>query len=62
MSTSPYKASTLSGLTFSDGETEKSFEETASGITKEFTLSAEPTTGNYLEVWYNGVLVNTFTK
>lgn len=56
------KLVTLSGLTFSDGETEKSFEETAAGITKEFTLSAEPTTGNYLEVWYNGILVNTFTK
>lgn len=52
----------LNGLTFSDGDTEKSFEETAAGVIKEFTLSAEPTTGDYLEVWYNGVLVNTFTK
>lgn len=53
----------LNGFTL-NGETEQIFEETDAGVTKEFTLNNEPVDGSgmYLEVWYNGVLVNIFTK
>lgn len=54
----------LQGLTFTDtpaGDT-KIFDQVGANDTATFTLSAEPTSGDYLEVYYNGVLVNTFTK
>lgn len=54
---------TLGSFTFSDNSTEQTFEETAAGVTKQFTLNQEPQADDdYLEVYYNGVLVNTFTK
>ena len=55
---------TLGSFTFSDNSTEQTFEETAAGVTAEFSLNKEPEAedGDYLEVYYNGVLVNTFTK
>ena len=54
----------LQGLTFTEapaGDT-KIFDQVGANDTATFTLSAEPTSGNYLEVYYNGVLVNTFTN
>lgn len=54
---------TLGSFTFSDNSTEQTFEETAAGVTKQFTLNQEPQADDdYLEVYYNDVLVNTFTK
>ena len=54
---------TLGSFTFNDNSTEQTFEETAAGVTKQFTLNQEPQADDdYLEVYYNDVLVNTFTK
>lgn len=53
----------LQGLTFTESGTDtETFTDPAANAGAAFTLNAEPAGGDYLEVWYNGVHVHTFTK
>ena len=51
----------LQGLTL-EGQPTQSFTNTAANASASYALSGTPGLGDYLEVYYNGVLVNTFTK
>lgn len=58
------KLQTVSPFTFSDGTTEKSFTSLITTATAEYMLNTVPLVGNgtYLQVYYNDVLVKTFSK
>lgn len=61
----PHKVTlkTASGFAFEGGGTEKEFTNTDPAASATFTVTPVPITGQaYLEVYYNGELVKTFTK
>lgn len=56
------KLEAMGTITFDDSSTQKIFNQTGAGDSATYTLSAEPTSGDYLKVYYNGVHVHTFSK
>ncbi len=61
----PHKVTlkTISPFAFSDNTTEKTFDNIDPSASGDYALKTVPAAGDsYLEVWYNDVLVKTFTK
>jgi hypothetical protein len=52
----------INGCTFSDAALTKEFIKTSPTDKEDYTLTNIPQSGNYLEVYYNGILVKTFSK
>ena len=52
----------INGCTFSDATLTKDFVKTSPTDKEDYILMNIPQSGNYLEVYYNGILVKTFSK
>lgn len=52
----------INGCTFSDAALTKEFIKTSPTDKEYYTLMNIPQSGNYMEVYYNGILVKTFSK
>ncbi|MFC4673797.1 fimbrial protein [Dysgonomonas termitidis] len=57
------KLKTITPFKFSDGTVEKEFDSLDTTASENYQLESVPAAGqSYIEVWYNGYLVKTFTK